>query len=187
MKKLLQILSATVVCAGLAVGVAAAQSNTTVSECSIYQSSSASYNSCVNHTNNSVRVTCKNDTYVIDNTSQQAGTGNATITGNGSVGYVASGNAEDQNGTAVTIGASCGKPASSTSTVPTSTPTSSGKGAGATPTATPSSSTTIAASSLPETGSNAVITDTMIGAGALFGALALSYVGSALVRRAALK
>ena len=183
MKKLLQILSATAVCASLAVDVAAAQSNTTVSKCSIYQSGSTSYKSCVNSTNNSVRVICKNDVYVIDNNSQQAGTGNATITGNGSGGYIASGNAKNENGTTVNIGASCGKQTSSTPSAPTSTPTSGGKSAGTTP----SSSTTIAASSLPETGSNAVVSDAVIGAGALFGALTLSYAGSALVRRMALK
>jgi hypothetical protein len=40
---------------------------------------------------------------------------------------------------------------------------------------------------LPETGSNAVVNDAAIGVGVLIGALTLSYAGSALVRRTALK
>lgn len=190
MKKLLQILSAGVVGASLVVGVAAAGAYT--NECSIIyqQKDSASYKSCESNPNNSVRVTCVNDVYVIDNTSQQAGTGNATITPGSNGGYAVSGNAENESNSTVTIGASCGQPATTPVTQPT-TPTSVGKGAGtpAAVTATPATpaAQTPAAASLPETGSNTVVNDAVIGTIVLAGTLALAQAGTFVYRRLALK
>lgn len=161
-----------------------------VDECSIYQKGSASYNSCeTNKQNSNVRVNCVNNVYVIDNTSQNAGTGQATITSNGNGGYVASGNATNQNGNTVTINASCGQastPVSSTSSTPSSSSCSTAKTCPSSSSST-SAKTTVPASSLPETGSNALVNGAAIATGVLVGVLGISFAGGALYRRLALK
>lgn len=165
--------------------------------CDIYQSGSTSYKSCqslTDTTKTSVKVVCVNNVYVIDNNSQNAGTGNATITSNGSGGYAASGNAQNTSGSTVTIGASCGQAATSSSSTPpstsggsSSTPTTTKKSSSPSAPLTPSSSTAMSAASLPETGSNTLVNAAVIGTVLVVGGLAISFVGTALYRRAALK
>lgn len=188
MKKLLQVLTTAVVGTVLMGGVVGATG--TYQNCSIYQSGSTSYNSCQTNTNTtSVRVTCVNNVYVIDNSSQQAGTGNATITSNGSGGYVASGNATNQNGATVNIGASCGQasaPASSSSSPSSSSSCGSSKTCPTSSASTPAKMS-VSASSLPETGSNSVVNGAVIATATLVGVLGISYAGSVLYRRLAFK
>lgn len=184
MKKFLQILTTAMVGAFLVVGVAGASSNT--SDCDIYQKNSTSYNNCLNNlTKTSVQVVCENNVYVINDNSQNAGTGSATITSNGSGGYTASGSAQNTSGTTVTIGATCGQVATTSGSTTPSSPSS--PSSSSTAAKKPSSSTAVAAASLPETGSNTVVNAAMLGTALLVGGLVISYVGTALYRRAALK
>lgn len=137
MRSLVGILAASVLSTGLMVGiVAAAPANTNTSgngQCSIYTFDSESYNSCISNSDQNVQVTCVNDTYVLNNNSQTAGTGGATITNNGS-GNAASGSATNTSGDTVTIGTSCGTPAP---TATTTTTIGTGSGSTTTPAATP--------------------------------------------------
>lgn len=183
MKRLLQILTTAVAGALLMGGVVGATSN----NCSIYKAGSTSYNSCLNNlTKTSVQVVCENNVYVINDNSQNAGTG-GSVTFNGNS---ASGNATNTSGSTVKIGASCGQATSSS----TSTSPSGGSTCGSSKTCPTSSKTTNAASntaaaagSLPETGSNTVVNAAIVGTALLVSGLAISYVGTALYRRAALK
>ena len=133
MKRFIKTTIAGLLTASLMSGVAAAATTNIDTTCSIYNTGSQSYNSCQENSNQSARVTCVNDIYVIDNNAQNAGTGGAVVTGNGNGGSAVTGSATNTSGQTVTIGANCGPATVVTSTpAPTPTPTPA-----ATPVATP--------------------------------------------------
>lgn len=125
MKKLIQIAATAVAGAALMAGVAAA--DTTKATCDIYNTGSASHSSCTNNSENSAQVVCDNKIYVLNQNSQNAGTGGAVVSENGEGGSAVSGSATNENGQKVTIGASC--VATTASTTPT-TPPAGGQGSG---------------------------------------------------------
>lgn len=129
MKKFLGILATVVLCMSAMGGLALAETtNTTtneVSTCTIYTLGSESYASCTEDSTRKAQVTCVNDIYVLNNNSQNAGSGGVTVTNNGSAGNVVSGSAVTENGTSVKIGAKCA--------VATTTPPKGGQGGDKTP------------------------------------------------------
>ncbi len=124
--------------AGLMTGVVAAAPPdnliTKTATCSIYNTGSDSYNSCVLKSDRSAQVTCDNNIYVLNNNSQNAGTGGVTVSDNGNGGSAVSGSATNQSGVTVTIGASCGTVAQTTTATPSPTPSSPVAPPAATPT-----------------------------------------------------
>jgi len=167
------------------VGVVGATGNN-ANQCDvIYQKNSKSYDSCIkNLTKATVKVVCVNNVYVINNDSQNAGTGGSVTVNGNSI----SGSATNQSGATVNIGASCGKVTGSASSTTPSQPggSTSSSTTPKTPSST-SSSTAMAAASLPETGSNTVLNAAIAGTALIVGGLVISFVGTALYRRAALK
>ncbi len=109
MKKLISFASSVTLGLMLSVGVVSvsAATTSTSTSCSIYTTGSKSYNSCVDNSTQSARVTCLNNIYVINNNAQNAGTGGAVVSNNTSGGNAVSGNAKNDNNVSVTIGASC--------------------------------------------------------------------------------
>ena len=129
MNKLMQAVSTVTLAMAMSVGVAAAETTTTT--CNIYNTGTDSYNSCKTDSTKSAQVTCVNNIYVLNNNSQNAGTGGAVVTDNGEGGSAVSGTAVNDNNVSVTIGASC-ETATTVATPPTPTPTppAGGKGGG---------------------------------------------------------
>jgi hypothetical protein len=136
------MVAATLLSMSLMAGVAAADTTTntntddtsSTSDCTIYQTGSDSYNSCETNSSQSAQVTCDNNVYVLNNNSQNAGTGGVTVNNNTTSGNAVSGSATNENGTTVAIGASCETPAAATTT--TTTPGTGGGGGTVTPAAT---------------------------------------------------
>jgi hypothetical protein len=135
MKRVIGMAVATLLSMGLMAGVAAADTTTTTTTCSIYETGSASYNSCTTDSTQTARVTCDNNVYVLDNNSQNAGTGGVTVTNNTTSGNAVSGSALNSDNNTVTIGTSCGTVAAT----PTTTTTTPGTGGDTT---TPTTTTT---------------------------------------------
>lgn len=179
MKKLWQILSMGLVGAVAWAGVASAATTVTSVTCTIYQTGSSSYNSCVNNSSQDIQATCVNNIYVINSNAQNAGTGGANSSGNTSAGGAVTGTAVNENNVQVTLGASCG-PATTTSTTPTppaetpTTPTA------AAPVVAPAQKVAV----LPKTGESNVVGTIAVAAAALVGAVALARLGVAAYRRA---
>ncbi len=129
MNKLMQAVSTVTLGLAMSVGVAAA--DTTSATCNIYNTGTDSFNSCTYDSTQSAQVTCNNNIYVLNNNSQNAGTGGAIVTDNGEGGNAVSGTATNSNNVSVTIGASC-ETATTVSTPPAPTPPVGGKGGGTT-------------------------------------------------------
>ena len=135
MNKLMRAVSTVTLGVAMSVGVAAADSASAT--CNIYNTGTDSYNSCKIDSTKLAQVTCVNNIYVLNNNSQNAGTGGAIVTDNGDGGNAVTGTAINDNNVSVTIGASCEK-ATTVSTPPATPPTppAGGKGGG-TPAPTP--------------------------------------------------
>lgn len=133
-----------------------------------------------------VHVTCTNDVYVVTDSSQSSGSGNADNSGNTTGGNSITGNATNENGATVQIGASCAPAAVTTTPTPTPTPTSpqpvtgfGGRGAGA-----PEAQ---AVAALPNTNSNPILDIALVSAISLAAALILSRLGVLAYRRSILR
>ncbi|HSW85001.1 MAG TPA: hypothetical protein VLF79_00090 [Candidatus Saccharimonadales bacterium] len=182
MKKFIRILSASIVGLGLAVGTAAADPVTCGS---ISNTGPDSTNKVVCVDKNNTNVKCENNIVVKNDNDQNADSGDAFTVQNTSGGDVTTGNAENSNATVVALNASCA-PAVTSSAVTTPTPAAPaapGKGAAA-PVAAPA---TTSVASLPETGSNDVLTNSVIAVTTVGAALALSQLAVSAYRRLALK
>lgn len=186
MKKIALALVAIVVSAGFVGNVAQAQVNPNpdpvCTSIVISNTGTGSNNSGVCTVITNVVVTCVNNIYVLNENDQEAVTGEAEELGNTSGSAAITGDATNENGTNVQIGADCGE-ATETPTTPTNPETP------ATPTAsTPEKSqpaTKVAA--LPYTATNPATTIAMIGAVVAAVALIATVAGLAIYRRNALK
>jgi hypothetical protein len=170
-------------------GVASAQAPSTCAdgEATITNTGPGSTNeiTCVDSTK--VHVTCSNNIYVVNNSDQIAGSGDATNGGNTTGGSSITGNAINENGTTVEIGASCAPAAVvTTPPAPTPTPTSpqpvtgfGGRGAGA--------PEVVAVAALPNTSSNPILDVALVSAISLAVALVLSRLGILAYRQSALR
>ena len=135
---------------------------------------------CVDSTK--VHVTCSNNIYVVNNSEQVAGSGDANNSGNTTGGSSITGNATNENGTTVEIGASCAPAAVTTPPTPTSPQPVTGfggRGAGA-PEA-------VAVAALPNTSSNPILDVALVSAISLAVMLALSRLGIHAYRQSALR
>lgn len=130
MKKLLQILAATVLSVGFISSLSSANAHA-VTNCNnlvIVNTGQGSSNVVICADTLDLEATCTNNAYVLTTNSQQAVSGEAAAQNNGTGGSAVSGNATNENGTSVAIGASCGEqetpitPTTSTTPTPT-TPT----------------------------------------------------------------
>lgn len=133
-----------------------------------------------------VHVVCSNDIYVVTDNSQSSGSGDADNSGNTTGGSSITGNATNENGTTVEIGASCAPAAAVTPPAPTPTPTSpqpvtgfGGRGAGA--------PEVVAVAALPNTSSNPILDVALVSAISLAVALVLSRLGILAYRQSALR
>lgn len=135
---------------------------------------------CVSSTD--VHVTCSNNIYVVNNNSQTGSSGNANNSGNTTGGSSITGSATNENGTTVQIGATCAaQPAAVTPETPAPSQPVGGLGAGAPAEA----AKTVAA--LPNTSSNALLDNALIGGTSLATLFIASRLGMAAYRRLALK
>lgn len=127
-----------------------------------------------------LEVTCNNSVYVLTENSQSAISGAAGSNVNTSAGSAISGNATNENGATVQIGANCETPVTP-AVVPETpvTPTTPTTGTGA---ATPT-----AVAVLPNTANSSVTEMAIAGLIALVSVIGLSQLGLSLYRRAALK
>jgi hypothetical protein len=179
MKKVTQILTALVL--GISfVGIGSVAHAQEVKSCDsivITNTGEGSYNEGVCTVNVDVNVTCTNNVYVLDDNSQEAATGAASELGNTSGGAAVSGNATNDNGQTVQIGASCGQPA-----VPT-TPTTPTTPVVPVATAAPKQQVTV----LPFTASNSTAETAVIATIALATVLVTARVAVSVYRRMALK
>ena len=129
-----------------------------------------------------IKVTCVNDVYVVNNNSQTGGSGDADNSGNTTGGGSISGNATNENGTTVQIGASCAtQPAAVTPENPAPGQPVGGMGAGAPLEA----AKTVAA--LPNTGNNILLDSVVIGGTSLAALLIASRLGAIAYSRLALR
>lgn len=145
---------------------------------------------CVDATE--VTVTCKNNIYVVTDSSQAAHSGNATNSGNTTGGSAITGNATNENDTTVQIGAACGaQPAAVTPEAPTPTTPQQvggmGAGAGAGVAAPAPRQAATAVTTLPNTNSNPAIDNALVAGTGLTGLLIASQLGIAAYRRFALR
>jgi hypothetical protein len=179
MKRFTRILSATVVGLSMMAGVASAATT----NCSLVNTGPGSNNTCTVTNTTDLSISCTNSVDVVSVNGQSANSGSVTLTGNTSGGFSYSGNAVNTNSTTNKLDVSCGPvvavtPTTTTTPAATSTPA-------ATPTATPAPAAKVA--SLPNTGSDTVLNDTLTGAAIIGVALAVSQLGIMAYRRSALK
>ena len=138
-----------------------------------------------------IKVTCVNDVYVVNNNSQTGGSGDADNSGNTTGGGSISGNATNENGTTVQIGASCAtQPAAVTPENPAPGQPVGGMGAGqpvgGMGAGAPLEATkTVAA--LPNTGNNILLDSVVIGGTSLAALLIASRLGAIAYSRLALR
>lgn len=126
MKKLLQILTASIMSVAF-IGVAAgAQGQPDCDILVINGTGPGSSNQVVCTVTTNATVVCTDNVYILDANSQSAATGAASNQGNVTGGTAITGNATNSNGQTVAIGASCGTVASPAPTP--STPVTPGKG-----------------------------------------------------------
>jgi hypothetical protein len=180
-KKLLQIITGTVVSVGLMAGTAAADSVTCGGSISNTGPGSNNTITCVDK--NDIQVTCSNNDKVVETNNQNANSGGAFTVENTSGGNANSGNANNNNKVTVDVGASCARQVATTAT----TSPAGGKGAGSasTPATTPSAKAGV--SSLPKTGSNSLQDSAITGVFVLGTAAAVSQLAASAYRRFALK
>ncbi len=144
MRKLVQILAATVASFAMMGAVAGAQANA----CSIVNTGQGSNNSCTVNATNDLVVTCTNTANVVYVNGQSSNSGSVTLNNNTNGGYAYSGNAVNQNSSNTALDVGCAaKPAAATTT----TPATGGMGGGST--TTPAANTP---ASLPNTGTSSV-------------------------------
>jgi hypothetical protein len=165
-------------------GVANAQTPTTCADgqATIINTGPGSVNEVECVDSREIKVTCVNDIYVVNNNSQTGGSGDADNSGNTTGGGSISGDATNENGTTVEIGASCAaQPAAVTPENPTPSQPVGGMGAGAPAEAAQTITT------LPNTGSNVILDSVLIGGTSLGALLIASRLGTIAYRRLALK
>lgn len=191
MKKLLQVLSATVVGTGMMVGVAAADQT-----CRIDTTGPSSVNVCTNTSNQTVTATCTNNIFVGSTNNQNASSGSGNVSGNTTGGSAVTGSAVNQNNQVVQIGAACDSatgnavatvsaPAGGSGAGAAAAAPAGGKGAGAAAATSPAAAASVKA--LPHTGSNTLVNTTVAGITGIGAVLAVSQLGSLVYRRLALK
>lgn len=134
-----------------------------------------------------VRVTCTNDVYVVNNNSQTSESGDATNSNNTTGGSSITGSATNENGTTVQIGASCvAAPVVTTSEEKPNQPTP-GKGAGLVAGVnTAAAPSTQQVALLPNTAGNSIVETIITGIATLIGIIAASRLAIVLHRRIAL-
>jgi len=180
MKKFTQILLAAVLSISL-VGVGNVANAFTCESIVINNTGPGSNNEATCFVEVNVEVICNNNIYVLNDNSQSAVSGAVTNQGNTTGGAAISGNATNENGDTVTIGATCGAQPTTpivTTTTPTTTvpttplaPVVPGKGAAV----------------LPNTSSNSVVEIALLGVAAIAGLLVASRIVVAAYRHRALK
>jgi hypothetical protein len=194
MNKIAQSFLAAIISVGFMGGIAGAQS----ADCSgtISNTGADSTNIVGCDTSTTVKVTCKNGIYVKNDNTQDSSTGSINNSNNTSTGSTTTGNAINENGTQVKIGASCATAEAAQPVTPTVQP-SGGKGSvgggggaagGLGATLAPASlapRTEVAA--LPNTASNPIGAIALTGAASLAGILSLSRIAVGGYRRFALK
>ena len=173
MRKLIKTVAVTLVCASLAGGVAAADSN-------ISDTGPGSNNSISTSVDNNSDTNCNNNDDLTTSNLQNAGSGNADVTGNTTGGDAQSGGASNNNNTNVNVNTSCGQLSSSSNPAPQGGGKGSGKVSGASTTATP---VAVANGSLPDTGSNTAATLAVGSVVALGAVLLASRFGVSAYRR----
>ena len=182
-RKFIQVLSASVVGVSMMVGVASAA--TATDQCSIYGTGSDSYNTCESNLTSKVYASCISNIVVDNNSAEIGNTGQALVVDNTSAGSGTTGSVSNSNVVVDTIGGGCTSAvAVATTTTPAPTPAATTTPATTTPAAAPAA-TKVA--SLPETGSNSLTNDTVVGVIALGGKMAVSQLGVIAYRRFALK
>jgi hypothetical protein len=177
MRRIFLSLASVLASTALMFGVASAQST----GCDIVNTGPNSTNTCSVSDNNSLKVTCKNNTDVVFVNNQTANSGDVTLQKNTNGGYAYSGNAVNTNSTTGKLDVSCGaKVASAPAPAPTPTPT---------PTPSPSPTASASASqstpaggqgqaaakaqALPNTGSNTAVSTT-VAAATILGIIAIA-------------
>jgi hypothetical protein len=174
MKKFIQIVTATILAAGLIGNIASAVTTAPCSGSIAVVDNSGNHDtvnvSCITITHTT--ITCTNTGTVANINYQDGKTGTAVVTGNESDGYAISGKVINTNNTNTTIDASCAAPATpAVTTSPSVTPVTPGKGA------------TVAAASLPNTASNSTATVIAVSLASAAAVVGLSRAGVAAYRR----
>jgi len=181
MKRLLKILAAAILGAGLFTGAASAQS--------ISNTGPGSTNTITNSQNCNASVTNNNNVSVSGSNNQNASSGNATNTGNTSGGNSSSGNASNNNSTSINFGINNG-----TAGVPCLPGTNNpGNGGGNTPNPIDNGTggggnvlgdSTTRIAMLPNTGESSAAIDNIAALAAIIGSVAIvSQLGSLLYQR----
>jgi hypothetical protein len=169
-KKLLKGIAGTLVGVVLLAGAASADS----ASCgSIVDSGpgSTNYVYCENHTSDN--ITCNNNIVLDKNSNQSSGSGAASTNGNTTAGGASSGNASNDNSTSTSLNTGC-EVATAAVTAPATTPAA-GSSTVSAPAASPAAkAATPTAAALPETGSDTVQKDALMGAVGLGGLTAVS-------------
>jgi hypothetical protein len=180
-KKLLKGIAGTLVGVVLLAGAASAD---TASCGSIVDSGpdSTNYVYCENHTSDT--ITCNNNIVLDSNSSQSSGSGTVSTSGNTSAGGASSGDASNDNSTSTSLNTGC-EVATAAVTTPASTPAAAAVVAPAASPATQAATPTTTA--LPETGSNTVQKDALLGALGLGGLTAVSQVAVFAFKRHSVK
>jgi hypothetical protein len=128
-----------------------------------------------------VEVTCTNNIYILNESDQEAVTGAAEEIGNTTGGTAISGNATNENGTTVQIGAACGEtPTPETPVTPTTPETPETP---STPIVTPAQKVAV----LPNTASNSPIQVILLGLAGIVAVVIASSAAIAAYRRNTLK
>ncbi len=180
MKKIIQLLTAGIVCLGIMGGTAAAA---TAAPCTITNGNgTGSTNVCQFDVNNHLIFTCVNDILVVNGTTQAANSGAVQTASNTAVGSVSSGNAINAGETTTNIDAACIPAAAVTPTPAVVTPASTPAATPAAPAAAP-----VAVAALPKTGTSNVVSRTAMGTAIIAGLLGASQLGILAYRRLALK
>jgi hypothetical protein len=182
MKRILLGLTSVLSFAVLAVSVPAAEAV----DCSVVNTGPNSSNSCTATSNNNVKVTCNNNTDVVFVNGQSSNSGNVTLTNNTNGGTAVSGGASNVNTVNGKLDVSCGtKTAAAPAPAPTPSPAPAGGQGAATPTPAPTAAPK--AASLPNTGSNSVVTGSAIVAAVLGLAAVATRFGLVVYRHFSLK
>lgn len=187
MKKISQILAATVLVAGLTgfTNVVNAQIvDELENECStivITNTGEGSYNEGTCIVNIEVEAVCTNNIYVLNENDQAAVTGAAEEVGSTTGGTSISGDAVNENGTSVSLGTSCGEEETTTAVTTPEEPTK--PEAPAAPVAAPAPEV----AALPNTASNAIFKTAALGLAVAAAAVVLSRIAIATYRRIAVK
>lgn len=194
MKRYMRGLVATIASLALMSGVASAESEqpTTCAngEATITSTGEGSVNMVTCVDSKEIHVTCDNNIYVVNDSSQTANSGDASNSGSTDSGSSISGSATNENGATVEIGTSCvipsvTNPESPTPEQPVVSPINGlgmGMGEGA-----PAAEATQTIASLPNTSSNTVLDSLLVGGSGLIALLIASRLSTATYRHFALR